>query len=123
MAGASQTVKRVLLELGGKSANIVLDDADFDTVVPGAAMAFMHAGQGCGLPTRLLLPSSRYDEGVEILKDVAVNLPYGDPLDMANTMGPLISSRQRSRVLEFIRKGIEEGARLAIGGGRPTEPV
>jgi len=120
MAKGAETLKRVFLELGGKSAAIVLDDADFPSVVPMASVVCMHAGQGCAMQTRLLLPRSRYDEGVELITLGMANFPYGDPQDPANMMGPLISAKQRDRVERYIRTGIEEGARLVVGGGRPA---
>ncbi len=106
MARGAETLKKVFLELGGKSANVVLDDADLASVVPGGAMICMHGGQGCAITTRMLLPAF---EGVT----------YGDPNDMSNLMGPLINARQRDRVLGYIEKGKAEGARLLVGGGRP----
>jgi aldehyde dehydrogenase (NAD+) len=120
MARGAETLKRVFLELGGKSANIILEDADFATVVPGGAAVCMHAGQGCALPTRMLLPRSRYEEGVELLKAAFEAVPYGDPSDIQNSMGPLINARQRDRVLAYIEKGKAEGGRLLVGGGRPA---
>jgi aldehyde dehydrogenase (NAD+) len=120
-ARGADTLKRVFLELGGKSANIILDDADFGSVVPGGSMTCMHAGQGCAITTRMLLPRSRYDEGVELLKASFEAFPYGDPTDAANMMGPLINARQRDRVLGYIEKGKAEGARLLVGGGRPKQ--
>jgi aldehyde dehydrogenase (NAD+) len=119
MARGSETLKKVFLELGGKSASIVLDDADFESVLPGASMICVHGGQGCAITTRLLLPASRYDEGVEMLEAAFGSVPYGDPTDLANIMGPLINERQRERVLGYIEKGKAEGARLLVGGGRP----
>ena len=113
-------MKRTFLELGGKSANIMLDDADFDTsLLSGLAVCF-HAGQGCAIPTRMLLPRSRYDEGVEKLKEYMRMAPYGDPQRPDVMMGPLISEKQRERVLGYIEKGKAEGATLALGGGRPA---
>jgi aldehyde dehydrogenase (NAD+) len=120
MEKGAATLKRVFLELGGKSAQIVLDDADFPAVVPMASIVCMHAGQGCAMQTRLLLPRSRYDEGVELITAGMSHFPYGDPQDPANMMGPLISEKQRDRVLGYIAKGQEEGATLAVGGGRPA---
>ncbi len=120
-ARGADTLKRVFLELGGKSANIILDDADFASVVPGGSMTCMHAGQGCAITTRMLLPRSRYDEGVEMLKASFEAFPYGDPTNAANMMGPLINARQRDRVLGYIEKGKAEGARLLVGGGRPKQ--
>jgi aldehyde dehydrogenase (NAD+) len=119
MARSAESLKKVFLELGGKSANIILDDADFAAVVPGGSAICIHAGQGCALTTRMLLPRSRYEEGVELLKAAFVNLPYGDPTDIRNLMGPVINARQRERVLAYIEKGKAEGARLLVGGGRP----
>ncbi len=119
MEKGAATLKRVFLELGGKSAQIVLDDADFPSVVPMASIVCMHAGQGCAMQTRLLLPRSRYDEGVELITAGMAHFPYGDPQDPANMMGPLISEKQRDRVLGYIAKGQEEGATLVVGGGRP----
>jgi aldehyde dehydrogenase (NAD+) len=119
MERCAPTLKRVFLELGGKSASIVLDDADFEAVLPGAAMTCIHAGQGCAIPTRMLLPRSRYAEGVELLKKAFEGISYGDPTQMGNIMGPLINARQRERVLGYIAKGKAEGARLLVGGDRP----
>jgi len=119
MEKGAATLKRVFLELGGKSAMIVLDDADFSTVLPTAAGTCAHAGQGCAMQTRILLPRSRYDEGVAILTAVMQNIPYGDPKDPNNLMGPQVSKLQQSRVLEYIEKGKAEGAKAVVGGGRP----
>jgi aldehyde dehydrogenase (NAD+) len=80
----------------------------------------MHAGQGCAISTRLLLPRSRYDEGLEILKTSFEGVAYGDPTDVANAMGPLINARQRDRVLGYIEKGRSDGGRILVGGGRPA---
>jgi aldehyde dehydrogenase (NAD+) len=121
MARCAPTLKRVFLELGGKSASIVLDDADFAAVVPGGAMTCIHAGQGCAITTRMLLPRSRYDEGVELLKAAFEGIAYGDPTQITNIMGPLINARQRERVLGYIAKGKAEGGRLLVGGGRPAQ--
>jgi aldehyde dehydrogenase (NAD+) len=120
MEKGAATLKRVFLELGGKSASIVLDDADFPAVVPMASIVCMHAGQGCAMQTRLLLPRSRYQEGIELITAGMANFPYGDPQDPTNMMGPLISEKQRDRVLGYIAKGQEEGATLVVGGGKPA---
>ncbi len=120
-ARAADTLKRVFLELGGKSANIVLDDADFAEVLPGSGMVCMHSGQGCAITTRLLLPRSRYDEGVEMVKAAFESFPYGDPTDFNNMAGPLINARQRDRVLGLIEKGKQEGAKCVVGGGAATQ--
>ena len=119
MERCAATLKRVFLELGGKSANVILDDADLAKVLPGTSLVCMHAGQGCAITTRLLLPRSRYAEGVAILEEAWRKVPYGDPTQMTNIMGPLVSARQRERVLGYIEKGRAEGARLVVGGGRP----
>ncbi len=116
----ADTVKRIFLELGGKSASIVLDDADLGAALAGAVMGVCtHAGQGCAIPTRLLLPRSRYAECLEILADSMRKTKYGDPTNIENLMGPLVNARQRERVLGYIEKGKAEGARLLVGGGRP----
>ena len=120
MEKGAATMKRLFLELGGKSADIVLDDAD----IPGKmSMAFtmcIHGGQGCAIPTRMLVPRSRYDEAVELAGQSFANTPYGDPTDVGNLQGPQISAKQRDRVLNYIEIGKEEGARLVVGGGRPA---
>ncbi len=117
----ADNVKKVFLELGGKSAFIVLDDANLSGTLAGAVMGVCtHAGQGCAINTRVLLPRSRYDEGVEILAEAMRNTKYGDPNNIENLMGPLINARQRERVLGYIEKGVAEGARLVVGGGRPA---
>ncbi len=120
MERASATIKRVFLELGGKSATIVLDDADFSTALLAGFAVCYQAGQGCAIPTRLLLPRSRYAEGVEFLKVAFGQFVYGDPRGAGQIMGPLISARQQARVLEYIEIGRREGARLVCGGGRPA---
>ncbi len=120
MEKGAATLKRVFLELGGKSAMIVCDDADFASVVPGGSMVCVHGGQGCAMQTRMLLPRSRYDEGVELITTAMGTVPYGDPTDDGVLMGPLVSARQRDRVLGYIQKGQEEGAKLVHGGGRPA---
>jgi aldehyde dehydrogenase (NAD+) len=119
MECAAATIKKVFLELGGKSANIVLEDANFNEAVAGCGTMCAHAGQGCALTTRLLLPRSRYEEGVRLAKEAFEQIPYGDPLDMSHLMGPLVSAKQRERVLGYIEKGKKDGARLVTGGGVP----
>ncbi|TKD13041.1 aldehyde dehydrogenase family protein [Polyangium fumosum] len=119
MESAAKTIKRTLLELGGKSAMIILDDADFSRALVGASFVCANAGQGCVLNTRLLVPRSRYDEAIAILESIYRNVPYGDPTDRKNIMGPMINAAQRERVLAYIEKGKAEGARLVVGGGKP----
>ena len=121
MENAAKTIKKTLLELGGKSAMIVLDDADFTQVLPAASFVCANAGQGCILNTRLLIPRSRYAEAIAILETVYRNIPYGDPNDTNNIMGPMISATQRKNVLNYIEKGKAEGARLVVGGGIPKD--
>ena len=120
MEKGAASMKRLFLELGGKSADIVLDDADFATKLPTAAFVCVHAGQGCAMLTRLLVPRSRYDEALAIIAPGFTEVPYGDPADPGVLQGPQISERQRQRVLEYIDKGVSEGARLVHGGGRPA---
>ncbi|WP_102143514.1 aldehyde dehydrogenase family protein [Mycobacterium hubeiense] len=120
LAAGAPTVKKTLLELGGKSAHIVLDDADFGSALPLAAMmACVMSGQSCILPSRILLPRSRYDEGIEILKTSMENFPVGDPWTPGIMQGPQISETQRQKVLGLIRSGIDSGARVVTGGGVP----
>ena len=119
MEKGAATVKRLFLELGGKSATIVLDDADFATAMMAGLAVCAHAGQGCAIPTRMLLPRSRHDEGVELLQAILGGVPVGDPQRPDVLMGPLVSEKQRTRVLGYIERGVEEGATLALGGGRP----
>lgn len=120
LAAGAATVKKTLLELGGKSAHIVLDDADFNSALPLAAMmACIMSGQSCILPSRILLPRSRYDEGVEILAASMANFPVGDPWTPGIMQGPQISAAQRDKVLGLVRSGLDSGARLVTGGGVP----
>jgi acyl-CoA reductase-like NAD-dependent aldehyde dehydrogenase len=116
MEKGAATMKRLFLELGGKSATIVLDDADLATACLIGIGPCMHAGQGCANPTRLLLPRSRYDEGIAILKGIYDNVAPGDPQDAGTLCGPVISAKQRDRVVGYIQKGIDEGATLVSGG-------
>jgi aldehyde dehydrogenase (NAD+) len=122
MAKGSDTVKKVFLELGGKSANIVLDDAPEPASAIGVSAVGVctHSGQGCAITTRLLLPRSRYDEFLEVADTMMAGVAYGDPWDPSNLQGPLISAKQRDRVLGYIEKGKAEGARLVRGGGVPA---
>jgi aldehyde dehydrogenase (NAD+) len=121
MEAASATVKPVFLELGGKSVNLLLDDADFVASIPAAAGICMHAGQGCAMATRLLVPRSRYDEAVELTKAAFEAVTYGDPTDPSILQGPQVSKRQQDRVLGYIEKGRQQGARVVTGGGIPEQ--
>ncbi|MBW2390621.1 MAG: aldehyde dehydrogenase family protein [Deltaproteobacteria bacterium] len=117
MANASETVKKVFLELGGKSALIVLDDADFSSALLMAIGVCFHAGQGCAINTRLLLPRSRYQEGVDFLTPIFKTIGFGDPTDPSFIMGPVINKTQYEKILGLIQTGIDEGATLVAGGG------
>jgi acyl-CoA reductase-like NAD-dependent aldehyde dehydrogenase len=116
MEKGAATMKRLFLELGGKSATIVLEDADLDLSCLIGIAPCMHAGQGCAIPTRMLLPRSLYDRGVEILKGIYETVIPGDPQKPDVLCGPVISDKQRRRVLGYIEKGIDEGATLLVGG-------
>jgi len=121
MTAAAATIKKVFLELGGKSAYLVLDDADIASAVAGVALQVTtHAGQGCAVTSRLVLPRSRLDEGIEAVVAVLKTIPFGDPTDPGMFMGPLISERQRTRVLGYIQQGVADGASVALGGGVPA---
>jgi betaine-aldehyde dehydrogenase len=116
------TVKKVALELGGKSPNVLLDDADFERAVSqGVNGAFLNSGQTCSALTRMIVPKSRRDEVIGLAKKAAENLTVGDPFGGKAKLGPLISEVQRGRVREYIKKGIAEGATLVTGGAEPPE--
>jgi acyl-CoA reductase-like NAD-dependent aldehyde dehydrogenase len=115
MEKGAASMKRLFLELGGKSATIVLEDADFNTACLIGIGPLMHAGQGCAAPTRLLLPRSRYDEGVAILKGIYESIAAGDPQDPGTLCGPVISGKQQERILGYIQKGVDEGATMLVG--------
>jgi len=114
---ASATVKRVALELGGKSAAIILDDADFKLAVKGVVgNCYLNSGQTCTAHTRMLVPASRYAEAAQIAVEVAQAYRPGDPMAEGTTLGPLASKMQQDRVRDYIRKGVAEGAELLTGG-------
>ena len=116
-----EQLKRVTLELGGKSAAVILDDADLATHIPTLMpSALMNNGQACVAQTRILAPRSRYDEVVDALAEAVRGTSVGDPSDPSVLVGPLVAERQRERVLGYIDKGTAEGAKLAVGGGRPS---
>jgi acyl-CoA reductase-like NAD-dependent aldehyde dehydrogenase len=118
---ASESIKKVTLELGGKSAFVVLDDAPFDkAITAGARNAMLNSGQTCSAWTRMVVPRSRYQEALDLAAQAVGGLKLGDPLDPSSRLGPLISATQRDRVEGFIAKGKQEGARVVIGGGRPA---
>jgi len=118
---AAPTVKRVTQELGGKSANVILDDADLATAVGGGLMGCaMNSGQSCNAPTRMLVPAPRHDEAVAIAKAAAEAIAVGDPFAEGTRLGPVVSEAQWSKIQGLIQKGIDEGATLVTGGvGRP----
>lgn len=121
MEVAARNLTRVTLELGGKSAAVILPDADAQTAVNGIApFAWMINGQACVAQTRILVPRSRYDEFAEAFAAYASALKIGDPLDPATELGPLVAARQQRRSLDYIRIGQEEGAKILTGGGRPA---
>ncbi|MET9489613.1 aldehyde dehydrogenase [Nocardia sp. NPDC006630] len=121
MAGAAATLKRTFLELGGKSAAIVLDDADIATACSYTAFSVtVHAGQGCALTTRLLVPRAAYDEAVAATAKTLGGIRAGDPEKSGTVCGPLISARQRDRVERYLDIARAEGGRIVAGGGRPA---
>ena len=122
MTLAAQTIKRVTLELGGKSANVILDDADLATAVPaGINNSMLNSGQTCSAWTRMVVPRARQEEALELAEQALGNLAVGLSSDPDARLGPLISDKQRETVLSYIDKGKAEGARLVCGGDRPEE--
>jgi aldehyde dehydrogenase (NAD+) len=120
-AVASETIKRVALELGGKSANVVLDDADLGKAVKiGIANTFINGGQTCTAWTRMLVPADRHDEAAELAAAAAAKYTVGDPTDESTRIGPMSSAAQRDRVYGYLRVGVEEGATVAFGGPETT---
>ena len=118
MAAAAPTLKKVFLELGGKSAAIVLDDADLKSAVGATAFAVsIHAGQGCALTTRLLVPRERYDEAVQVAAETMEMLGANDPADPGTVCGPVISPVQRDRILAYLDQAVADGGTFATGGG------
>jgi acyl-CoA reductase-like NAD-dependent aldehyde dehydrogenase len=120
MALAAESVKRVTLELGGKSANVILEDAPLEKAVgTGVKNALLNSGQTCSAWTRMVVPRERQAEALEVAARTLSSLKLGDPMDAASRLGPLISDTQRRRVERYIEIGRSEGAQLAVGGGRP----
>jgi aldehyde dehydrogenase (NAD+) len=121
MRDGAATMKRVTLELGGKSPTVLLDDAALDQAVPSAlTMAFMNSGQACAAGTRLLVPKSRLDAVKRAIREAMRDFTVGDPADPKIAVGPMVSQKQYERVQSYIRKGIEEGAEVLVGGeGHP----
>jgi aldehyde dehydrogenase (NAD+) len=121
MRDGAATMKRVTLELGGKSPNVLLDDADLSKAIPTTlAIAFMNSGQACVAGTRLLAPKSRLDEVKRAIKEAVRTFPAGEPSDPKTAVGPMVTQKQYDRVQSYIRKGIDEGAEVLVGGeGHP----
>jgi acyl-CoA reductase-like NAD-dependent aldehyde dehydrogenase len=121
---AAQSVKRVALELGGKSASVILDDADFAAAVKGTVNGcYLNSGQTCTALTRMLVPQSKYEEISKMAADTAKTFTVGDPLAETSKLGPLTSAAQLERVRDYIRKGVAEGAELLAGGADAPEGV
>ena len=119
---AAETVKSVTLELGGKSPNVILDDADLTAAVSdGVAKCFLNSGQTCNALTRMLVPAAKLEEAAQIAAATADAFTPGDPFDDSTRLGPLVSEIQRERVRDYIERGIEEGAELVTGGAEPPE--
>jgi aldehyde dehydrogenase (NAD+) len=122
MTDGAATIKKVFLELGGKSAFVVLDDADLGTACSISAFtAAMHAGQGCAITTRLVVPRDRYDEAVAAAAATMGGIKAGDPTSKRTVCGPVISARQRDRIQSYLDLAVEEGGEFACGGGRPAD--
>ena len=120
MAAASATVKRVFLELGGKSAFVLLDDGDAALAAMFCSYAAIsHSGQGCAITSRLVVPRDKYDDVVDLARTTLAGVAYGDPTDPANMMGPLISARQREKVAGYVDRAIADGAKAVVGGRVP----
>ncbi|HZY86104.1 MAG TPA: aldehyde dehydrogenase family protein, partial [Gemmataceae bacterium] len=121
MRDGAATTKRVTLELGGKSPTVLLDDAALDQAIPAALiMAFLNSGQACAAGTRLLVPKNQLDAVKRAIREGMRALTVGDPADPKTAVGPMVSERQYERVQSYIRKGIEEGAEVLVGGeGHP----
>jgi acyl-CoA reductase-like NAD-dependent aldehyde dehydrogenase len=119
---AAATVKPVAMELGGKSPNVILDDADLEKAVPdGVAKCFLNSGQTCSALTRMLVPRQRLAEAEELARAAAETFTPGDPFDSSTRLGPLVSAAQRDRVRGYVEKGVAEGARLLTGGAEAPE--
>jgi aldehyde dehydrogenase (NAD+) len=122
MTDGAATIKKVFLELGGKSAFIVLDDADLGTAAAISAFtAAMHAGQGCAITTRLVVPRAKYDDAVAAAAATMGGIKPGDPTNTRTVCGPVISARQRDRIQGYLDLAITDGGRFACGGGRPAD--
>jgi acyl-CoA reductase-like NAD-dependent aldehyde dehydrogenase len=119
---ASATVKPVAMELGGKSPNVILDDADLERAIPdGVAKCYLNSGQTCSALTRMLIPAEKLEDAERIAAAAAEQFTPGDPFEESTRLGPLVSETQRERVRGYIEKGEQEGARLITGGVEPPE--
>lgn len=118
-ARGAETLKRVFLELGGKSALVILEDADIDEVVPNTAQVCMHAGQGCAINTRVLVPQAKYDEVVTKIAELFTMILPGDPALAETFLGPVINAKQRDRIVGFIERARTSGAEIVTGGTIP----
>jgi aldehyde dehydrogenase (NAD+) len=122
MRDGAATMKRITLELGGKSPTIMLDDAVLDQAIPSAlVMAFLNSGQACAAGTRLLVPKSCLAQVKRAIVDSMPGFPVGDPADQKTAVGPMVSQKQYEQVQSYIRKGIEEGAEVLVGGEGPPQ--
>ncbi|SLD07282.1 NAD-dependent aldehyde dehydrogenase [Mycobacteroides abscessus subsp. bolletii] len=117
----ADSLKRVFLELGGKSALVILDDADLDSLLPNTLQVCMHAGQGCAINTRVLVHRDRYDEFVEKVSELFGMIAPGDPADPGTLLGPVINARQRDRILGFIDRARAAGGQITVGGTVPQD--
>ena len=114
-------IKRVALELGGKSANVILDDADLEkAVADGVGKCYLNSGQTCSALTRMLVPAGKLAQAEQIAAATAAAFVPGDPNEKGTTLGPLVSANQLTRVRDYIQKGIDEGAKLVTGGAEPV---
>jgi aldehyde dehydrogenase (NAD+) len=121
---AAQMVKPVMLELGGKSPNVILEDADLEAAITdGVAKCYLNSGQTCSALTRMLVPRERLEEAERIAATIAESFTPGDPFEERTRLGPLVSETQRERVRGYIQKGIDEGAKLVTGGAEPPEEL
>ena len=119
---AAETIKRVALELGGKSAAVILDDANLETAIKATVNScFLNSGQTCSAHTRMLVPESHYEQSAKLAVDIAAKFQPGSPHDIKTRIGPLVSAEQRDRVIHYIRQGINAGAELLLGGEESPE--
>ena len=118
---AAESLKRVFLELGGKSATVVLDDADLTQVIPTMLQVCLHAGQGCGINTRLVVPNAKFDDAVNRVTELFEMIAPGDPALPETFLGPVINARQQERILGYVERARAAGAEITVGGKAPTD--